>query len=99
LAGEPFRLTGEAAGTDRDRVVAATQPHSGLDPGDRFAWVHWQALQAMLRVSWPEFLEWELWQVAAALGLDDRPRSVEEEELVARFSEASARPPSKDRRG
>jgi len=69
-----------------------------LRPGDRFAWVHWQALQQRLRVSWEEFQEWDLWQVAAGLGLD-RMSDPDGTAVLDRFAEASKKRPSPDRRG
>lgn len=42
---------------------------------------------------------WDLWMIAAALGLDRVEPTQEEQELVARHMEESMRPPSSDRKG
>jgi len=50
-------------------------------------------------VSWSEFQDWDLWMIAATLGLDRVESTEEDQELLTRYLEATTRPPSPDRKG
>ena len=50
-------------------------------------------------MSWAEFLDWELWQIGAALGMDRIEPTSDELALVAQFEQAAQQPPSPDRQG
>ena len=58
----------------------------------------WKPIAKAYAVPWDTYLEWELWQVAAALSLDKRAPTVEEEALLENPFK-NARRPSPNRRG
>jgi len=86
--------------SERDRALAAIKGRSSLPPGSQFAWTYWRITNRLFpAVSWHEFREWELWQIAAVLGLDRIEASPEELALIERFNEEAQRLPSPDRKG
>ncbi len=99
LGAHPFRLQSWVEISDRDRALAAARGRSSLPRGSAFMWHYYQAITRRYPVPWSEFQDWEMWTVAAALGLDRVEPTDDEREVIDRFREASMRPPSSDRRG
>ena len=97
----PFRLEDWTPHlTDYDKAQAAQRGRSTLPSGDYFAWSYWRIVtQHGVTVSWDDFLEWDLWQIGATLGLDRAEASEEDMEALARYEEAANRPPSTERKG
>jgi len=62
--------------------------------------MYWRVVQRYFSgVSWSEFLDWELWQIGAVLGLDRIEATPEELALINKFHAAAQQSPSPDRKG